>query len=839
MRATILALLAALAWPAESMAWDVYCENALGEDCPDPFARAQTPWRAHPRAEHRALLDETLDISGLPQVLRQPFTLETFARDRTLTGEDGAVYPSVRPVVNDAERRREREVSIPAMANLPDFAYTLWDLAAGNELCPPNPAASADPFDCHNYETHIGWLNSNHMLPQSRLWYEHLHAIALELAADCKRQTEAVPLALRDRYEPYLLACEKQALMVEGVGHHYLQDSWSMGHLWERWGGTEIADFGGDRALGFAVGAFTGLIHGGKAVFDDTFGFKELAPWDDPMCAPHEGVEYLDRGVTPIEKHPGAGDIFVEALRGELPWTINDQFWPQRQALYGCAVDGIREVYAATARLHGPMVAPDSNEFDSSRSVRDDSCWAQRATNRAMAEGCGVHNGEAPDAFRFLPVAGALPGDPDYFQDALQPLLFTQLTIAPLVAGAPILWNPVVLNRFRTDASHACASAIAHAADPAHTYGTDLASGGLPPLAGIRRNADYARGNAAARIPPAFYADPFPPWSLREVENGLAPRKEVLNLFFADANAAERCRDLSPTDLDDYVAAVQSARDEGADDETIEARCGQCIQMIAPHLRHGRLGDHDFRREAFCQLVAPGDTAFIYTEQDPASFTGSEPLTHDSLRQAARALCGCAIDVAIMEASAATVAQSCLANGNDCRIDGPTVKTFDRLFDETSQTHPETPERLAEATQQTTLFGEQGVSILIDSTASISYPQRQFLGASCLQFSGSDCAYSDLIVTFEAEDEFRVTVTGNVSAGGTARARLLFGLVPQVDAGQGAIRVVVAAGLGDGLIDETRVLPAGIYRLQVDAGQTLSGFASGIAGWNIQLTIDD
>jgi len=621
---------AMLALAGAAAAWDVICETVPGSECRDPFARARSLWREHPRAEHRALLDRSLEISGLPAAFRQPFSVVTFTSDEPLSGPDGTPYLSIRPVKIEPDRRRIRDLSIPGFANLPDFSYTLWDFAAGNEACPPDPA-NADPLDCHNYETHIGWLNANHMLPQARRWYEHLHAIALELAAECRTTAEAIPPGLRERYQGFVLSCEKQALMVEAVGHHYLQDSWAMGHMWERWGGTEIADFGGNRALGFAVAAFTGLIHGAKAVFDDTPGFELLGPWDDPMCGPHENVAYLDAG----EMVSGAGDRFIAELRGEGPAAAGDRFGPQRRSLFGCAVDGLRAVYGATAQAHGALADPLFSEFDLSRSVADGSCWDQRATNRAIAEGCGVHRGAAPGATRFLPDADALAQDPAPFQ----PLIMAQLTVAPAVAGAPLL-DPITAARFSLDASFACALAIAKAKDPAQADLTDLASGGLPALAGIQPNSFYARGAAASRVPPAFYADPFPPWNLDDVDPTVAERKEALHLLVAFANARQRCREFSASDLEDYRFAVQFAKDTNQGATVVDARCGQCVQMLEPHLRHGIEGNHDTRREALCSLLEPG-SAFVYTGEDPNDFTGSEPTGFPSLATATREYCGC------------------------------------------------------------------------------------------------------------------------------------------------------------------------------------------------------
>jgi hypothetical protein len=214
-----------------------------------------------------------------------------------------------------------------------------------------------------------------------------------------------------------------------------------------------------------------------------------------------------------------------------------------------------------------------------------------------------------------------------------------QITVAPVVAGAPLL-DPLTAARFSLDASFACALAIAKASDPAHADRTDLAAGGLPALAGIRPNSAYARGNAAARVAPAFYADPFPPWSLDDPDPAAAERKEALHLMFAFANARQRCREFSAGDLEAYRFAVQFAKDTNQSASVIDARCGQCIQMLEPHLRHGIDGNHDARREALCALLEPG-SAFVYTDENPSDFTGTEPVGFTALAAATREYCGC------------------------------------------------------------------------------------------------------------------------------------------------------------------------------------------------------
>jgi cysteine-rich repeat protein len=601
-------------------AWNVSCLDEAGEECPDGYAKVRTPWRPHPQSEHRRLFERTLEIGGLPASLRETFQLTVHADDATLSGEDGRSYKSIRPVRNGARHIVLRELSVQAMSNLPDNSYTLWDWASGNEICPPD-RGNADALDCHNYETHIGWLNANHMLPQSQRFYEHLHRLALDRAKECKGIHDELLPAERVRFEPLLLACEKEALILEAVGHHYLQDSWSMGHMWERWGGVEIGDFRGSRPLGFAIAAFTGTIHGAGAMIP--FGVA-----DDPMCAPHDDENYVDDPDAEPREHPGVGDVYLESFLFDA-----DGAWaPQRRALFGCAVDGVRAVYAETAQVHGPMQAADATEIDGSRHVTDPTCWRQRATNEAIATGCGIHLGVYPFQTQALSgittapmIAGILP-------------LALSSVLAETLAGVETL--PIDdAARFAADAAYACTLAAAHAAIPGIAGQTNLAEGGLPSLVGVEPNSAYARGNAFSTpiVPPSSYADPALPWELDAASD--RDEKEALNLAFADAHAADRCRTFTVADLNVYRSQVELAQTEG-DPEVLEARCSQCAQLVAPHLRFGVEGNHDPQREAFCAFVALGTPAFVYTDDDPATFPGADDSLEAS-RTAAQTWCGC------------------------------------------------------------------------------------------------------------------------------------------------------------------------------------------------------
>ncbi|MFN8546222.1 MAG: hypothetical protein U0807_18745 [Candidatus Binatia bacterium] len=639
--AAVLALAAlASGGPRVAGAWNVKCLNAQGHDCTDPYERAQTPWSSHPDNEHRALLERALALSGLPGAFADDFDVVVFTSGEELeatvltdplTGTSSTFrHQSIRPVRLRPHRMRTRTLSVPMMASLPDFSYTLWDWASGNERCPPD-RGNDDAVDCHNYETHIGWLNSNHMVPQAERFYEHLHALALLRAAQCKRFTDAVPAAVRPRFERYLFACEKLALVIEGVAHHYLQDSWATGHMWERWGGPEIADFGNDRALGFAIAGVTGLIHGAKAVLDAHAPFSTFGPWDDPMNAPHPAVGFVMPGGT--VPFAGVGDLYLPELFGQDPDGTGyrqggDAFDAQRGALLGCAVDGLRTVYDATAKLHGPLRAASTSGIDDFRHVADPSCWSQRATNRAIAEGCGIHRGAYPNQSP-IDLSNGVSG---YL------LLVAETELIPTLAGAPVLTGDR-LDQFRADVAYACTLAKAVAADPTQADGTYLAAGRLPAVLGIAPGGAYARGGAASPGQlPASFADPFLPWNLDAPDPALQERTQTLNLAFADAHAADRCSELAEGNLEAYRDAVRDAVD--ARDVALTAvRIAQCVQMATPHLRFGVDGDHDLRREAFCAYVAPASARFVYTGEDPASFTGSEPTDLPSVEAAVGEWC--------------------------------------------------------------------------------------------------------------------------------------------------------------------------------------------------------
>jgi len=205
--------------------------------------------------------------------------------------------------------------------------------------------------------------------------------------------------------------------------------------------------------------------------------------------------------------------------------------------MLGCTVSGMRRVYGATAQLHGEMSSPHLGEIDASRSATDSSCWSHRATNLSLAKGFGLHVGHWPNQIPVIPGVGVsevLTGLGDIASSALLRIIVADL-LTHLQSYPPL--DELTLTRFRNDASYAATLAAFKAVYPPTRFDNDLASGGLPPIAGIQTNAFYARGGASQPgVLPNSYADPFTPWNMDDPDLEMRQRKEILSLTFKDAH---------------------------------------------------------------------------------------------------------------------------------------------------------------------------------------------------------------------------------------------------------------------------------------------------------------
>lgn len=536
---------------ASAQAFDSRCQEA-SPDCEGEEA-ARRPWVV---SEHGDLWLEARQLAALPEAIDAPFLVRT----PVIAGGSLAAAP-----LDLATAVVERRIDIAVFAQLPDLSYTLWDWASGNEGCPPS---GTDGFaECHAFRAHMGWLNSTHFLPQAEQVFTYLHRLAVERASSC-RDMRGQLAGGGTEAENVLRACDREALLIEAQAHHYLQDAWSMGHMWQRWGSPELDDFAGAaqrtsasiKGIGDAVGRGSGIIHGAKAIT----GF------DDAMCGPQPGVDFLHEGSV----YNGAGDLFVGSLRNA------SNLVKQRDLMRGCLVSAMREVYEAGARSFGepgePLVP----------SVPLSSCFTQRATNRAIALGAAI---QLPAAIEDLPVTissivldahveflTSIDIDPDETTTLFLPLTSDLLTrvngVVERLEGEP-LFAPEVLSRWHEDMRRIQGFLSRHATnEPFETY---LADGDLGPLLGLEPNATYAG------VP--GYADPALPWDPVRSIAPIAPTIEnagnILARTFLEAHAAEWCAVLRPTGTDEFSISRLRDRCVNASPDEELAVCTICADV--------------------------------------------------------------------------------------------------------------------------------------------------------------------------------------------------------------------------------------------------------------------
>src|SRR5690606_27037790 len=120
-----------------------------------------------------------------------------FQQDDQLVVYDlnGGYYRPQIGLYRGAPREDEAVMSIPRRrlpgagnwASIPDLSYTIYDWINKNEYCPPVPGGQMPPdipADCHNFPYwHGGAFNSSHFGSQATRTYQHLHAVAVTLAA--------------------------------------------------------------------------------------------------------------------------------------------------------------------------------------------------------------------------------------------------------------------------------------------------------------------------------------------------------------------------------------------------------------------------------------------------------------------------------------------------------------------------------------------------------------------------------------------------------------------------------------------------------------------------------
>jgi WD40 repeat protein len=576
---------------ATTHAYDSRCY--VGADpCHDGPQSARKRWIG-PSDEHRQLWVETFNRSGVGTATTAPiddFTLEVFAADDVVPEGTGQSIPTLTPVAFDAAERvhGDRTMSAGEFAQLPDFGYALWDWATGFETCPLGIPAPLDA--CHAFRTHMGTVNSNHFLPQAQAFYAYYHQLALGRAAACKTMKDRIVArgGQPATFQAFLDACAQEAFALEAVGHHFLQDAWSTGHMWERWGSPDLADFT-DLQQALLIAMTSGLIHGARGVLQDVLGFAGFDV-NDPLCAPGTLIRFIPGPITATVA--GLGDLYLDQLLNQSGAAFPSQYLQ----LFSCAATSLRQVDRALGDEPGP-IDPALIEVDD---PTGSACFAQRVTNGAMREGMGID----------MTTPGGLPVRIEL--DSAQAMALVPAASAA-IGGSLQNVNPIINAQYDFDVARMVTRARLQAS--LHPDATNLASGGLPPLLGIEKNSAFVRQ------PLATYVDPPLPWpGSSSVANDAATRSLALARTFHAAHATDWCNRFgtgAPDDLEGLRAHVHVLQAAGIGGEDLKAACRACTTFVARGLRVGTgENDYDQTREPLCRFIADDPDAVQYVYQE-------------------------------------------------------------------------------------------------------------------------------------------------------------------------------------------------------------------------------
>lgn len=663
-RARLVAPLAlfVLGLVAPARAWDSICYRyddptaAVGalngehdRGCEGPWA-ARGRWRdpVHHLDEHRVLLLAAMQRAGLPGRATETIALTIFTSggdvDATLDGSER--IPTVRPQPLDDRTvvaAQARAFAIDELAQLPDFSFSLHDWATGNETCPiPELAATTPAVRCHAFQTHMGAVNASHFSTQAADWHAWLHHLATTRADECRAMHAAawgrVPAgeraAFEGRWAAFFRECEAEALALEAVAQHHLQDAWSSGHMWERWGSSTLRDFpptasaAGDadatawnmapidmRRLFIAeiTAIFSGTIHGSDGpIFETTPGLSDIA-LGDPICYPHDAALSALRPARDTDPFPVAGDMHLHDVLGDadslalfgvaretlhdsyvadlLPVTSPGDLASHRGELLACVASSVREVYdrladpttygdPALGAATGPAPAP----FDPAR------CFGMRVRNHTFAAGFdGVWQARAAEG-RGVAI-GDVPSDIDAqaafdYQRAWDIARALDQVRPDGTEGAQLNLTATV-----SYTEWVSAGPMAPPVPITRTFTPEVRT-----MLGVMSNDHYSTPPGA---PPAAYADPELPWA----DGGSAPLAAGPELdlvsTFHRAHADYWCGRFDDAALsalhDRAVASVGLPMGPVA--------CSHCVEVVQRHVRAGGA-------TSLCDAVRPG-SAFI------------------------------------------------------------------------------------------------------------------------------------------------------------------------------------------------------------------------------------
>lgn len=564
------------------------------------FARSivLTAAESDPANEHGELLARAMNAAGLDEILtNRVYWLPLYV------GSDATkLTPQRFDLFGLRLSETRRGYNIAGTAGLPDHAYSLFDWAQGQEQCPEGTFGG----ECYRFRSHMGPLNSNHFLPQAQNTYQYYHAVAMERARFCGVMALGVSESEEiSAFREIVLECEREALLVEAFGQHFLQDAWAIGHMWHRWGTPDASSFASrDRAV--AVALVSGMLHGSepvlRAVEDDlSSGTRSDIAFD---LDDSEELDLQSILFVAGDNVRGVGDLHRDRLEGP-------EFVDQSERLLACSVGGLLEVYGETAQWSGE--AATGVTYPSGDDLTGAHCFGQRATNRAMYDGWGT----SIPGQSVAPMASILEGlklfrvDGTGLDSATENQLRHELGNISLTLGSNLGPHVLGFALFRFPGLY---TGSARAVD-AH----------MQSLLGADEGGAY-RGNGGV----APYADPI---SVSTWGHSSGPESGMARLFHR-AHASEWCEatETDPGNLKSRVAAIEPATGPDADPEELkkfQAACSVCTEFVSRHIRLDR-------KPSICTRLGKGGKSFDL-ERAPQS------VLLDPLKDAAAKWCGCSV----------------------------------------------------------------------------------------------------------------------------------------------------------------------------------------------------
>jgi hypothetical protein len=406
----------------------------------------------------------------------------------------------------------------------------------------------------------MGPVNANHFVPQSREFYSAGHRAAMSRATACREMQTRLGGDGRGNgpFAHYVLACEIEALAIEAVAQHYLQDAWSTGHMWQRWGAPELGEVPGHntderRARALLVALTAGLVHGARGVLQ---AVPSSVAYDvnDALSAPLAGVRFLLAG----RLGQGLGDDYLDTMIPPGSDTPNPAYRAQYERMMQCTSAGLLEVYRESGMQHG-AVRGDAT-LHGGVDPTSDACWSQRVTNLAMLTATGIQ-------YRVLGMQNETELDARLVSWMLPNLSATSGHAA---------MNDQLRNVFRFELTRVV-SRIRLVARTAPD-GTQLAEGGFGDFMGVHPNGAYLE---QARH--TSYADPPAPWgaAMNSSDARIREHASALVRTFHEAHADDLCAATSQATLD---ALRAHASDSSLPALAHTVACDACATLASRHV---------------------------------------------------------------------------------------------------------------------------------------------------------------------------------------------------------------------------------------------------------------